>query len=122
MPQQEAFLEQRSGDRRIEVLKTYDRNFAYQAFSTMDDDAQTHLWNALGIGEDYDPADVPNLADPGSGDFLWDELLDAAREDGNILSFFVVKESSSPGSEPLYVSPDWPSAESFAKTRILNPS
>jgi hypothetical protein len=49
---------------------------------------------------------------------LWEELLEAAREDGSLLSFFVVNEATGSRSESLYVSPDWPSAEAFARSRI----
>jgi hypothetical protein len=44
--------------------------------------------------------------------------LDAAREDGNMLSFFVVSEATGDSSKGVYVSPDWPSAEAFAKSRV----
>jgi hypothetical protein len=118
MPQQEVFFEQSVGERRIEVLKTYDPNFAREAFDCMDGDAQTLLWNSLGISETYDADDAPSLTDPDASDFLWDELLDGAREDGTLLSFFVVNEAKGSSSETLYVSPDWPSAEAFAKKRI----
>jgi hypothetical protein len=46
-------------------------------------------------------------------------LLEAAREDGNLLSFFVLNEANGNVSESVYVSPDWPSAEAFAKKRIV---
>jgi hypothetical protein len=118
MPQQEMFFEQVAGDRRVEVLKTYDRSYAREAFGDMDKTAQAFLWNSLGINETYDAADVPSHEDADSEDFLWEELLEAAREDGNVLSFFVVSETSGPRSRSLYVSPDWPSAEAFAKSRI----
>jgi hypothetical protein len=120
VPQQETFFEQTTGDRRVEVLKTYDRQYAREAFGNMDEAAQTCLWSSLGINETYDAADVPSREDPDSGDFLWEELLDAAREDGNLLSFFVVNEARGRVSESLYVSPDWPSAEAFAKRRLLS--
>jgi hypothetical protein len=45
-------------------------------------------------------------------------LLEHAREDGNLLSFFIVNETNGRHSESLYVSPDWPSAESYAKQRL----
>ena len=45
-------------------------------------------------------------------------MLDSAREDGNLLSFFVVSEAQNGISKHLYVSPDWPSAEAFAKKRV----
>ncbi|MGA2650951.1 MAG: hypothetical protein ABSF28_10525 [Terracidiphilus sp.] len=118
MPQQEMFFEQVAGDRRVEILKTYDRSYAREAFSDMDNAAQGFLWNSLGINETYDAADVPSREDAGSKDFLWEELLEAAREESNLLSFFVVSEANGPRSRSLYVSPDWPSAEAFAKSRI----
>ena len=118
MPQQEMFFEQVAGDRRVEVLKTYDRSLAREAFGDMDEAAQAFLWSSLGINEAYDATDVPSRDDAGGEDFLWEELLDASREDGNLLSFFVVSESIGPKSRSLYVSPDWPSAEAFAKSRI----
>ena len=43
MPQQEPFLEQIIGDRRIEVLKTYDQQYAREAFSNMDESALRSL-------------------------------------------------------------------------------
>jgi hypothetical protein len=118
MPQQEVFFGQKAGDQRVEVLKTYDRNFAREAFGNMNEEAQSHLWNSLGIDESYESADIPERSD--SPDFLWEELLEAAREDGNQLSFFVVIESNGKSSESLYVSPDWPSAETFANKRLAS--
>ena len=103
MPKQEVVFEQKAGDRRIEVLKVYDQAYAREAFGNMDEAARKILWNSLGINENYDAADVPLMDDPASEDFLWDELLESAREDGNLLSFFVVNEQS----ESIYVSPDW---------------
>jgi hypothetical protein len=116
MPQQEVVFEQSIGDKRVEVLKVYDRSYAREAFGNMDEAARRFLWNSLGINENHDAADVPQIGDPASEDFLWEELMEAAREDGNLLSFFVVNEKS----ESVYVSPDWPSAETFAKNRIAS--
>jgi hypothetical protein len=118
MPKQETVFEQKTRDKRIEVLKVYDRNYARQAFENMDEAAQKYLWSSLGINENYDAADLPPVHDPAGEDFLWEELLEAAREDGNLLSFFVVNEVNGTVSESLYVSPDWPSAEAFAKGRL----
>jgi len=118
MPQQETFFEQTAGDRRVEVLKTYDRNYAREAFGKMDEAALRYLCNALGINETYDPSDVPPPNAPDCEDFLWEELLEAAREDGSLLSFFVVNEANKSVSQSLYVSPDWPSAEAFAMNRL----
>jgi hypothetical protein len=118
MPKQEVVFEEKAGDRRIEVLKVYDQAYAREAFENMDEAARKVLWDSLGINENYDAADVPPIDDPASEDFLWDELLDSAREDGNLLSFFVVNERS----ESVYVSPDWQSAEAFAKNRLATVS
>ena len=120
MPSQETFFEQQLGDRQIQVLKTYDQAYAREAFKCMDDEALQRLWTSLKPEEIYDPADLPVLSDP-NGDaeaFLWDELLEQAREDGSVLSFFVVNETANRRSESLFVSPDWPSAEAFAKSRV----
>lgn len=118
MPQQEVFFAQQAGDRRIEVLKTYDKVFAREVFAGMDRKAQTQLWTSLGIADNHDSGDIPQLGDPEGEEFLWEELLDAAREDGNLLSFFVVTSSAGTTSTGVYVSPDWPSAESVAKSLI----
>ena len=115
------FLEEKTGDRRIEVLKTYDVSYAREAFEQMDETAHLLLWTSLGIEQNYDEDDVPSRKHPERDDFLWEELLDEAREDGNLLSFFVVNEINGTNSESLYVSPDWPSAEAFAKKRIEKP-
>jgi hypothetical protein len=116
MPQQELFFEHTAGDWRVEVVKTYDRSYARETFDAMDDAARAHLWNALRIDVNHEAEDIPPRDTPDGEDFLWDELLDSAREDGNQLSFFVVNDSEASGS--LYVSPDWPSAEDFARSRI----
>lgn len=123
MPRQETFFDESKGGLRIEVLKSYDQSYAREAFRNMDTDAQQILWNVLKPEETYDPAGLPSLNDPNdvTGEaeaFLWDELLEQSREDGNLLSFFIVNEIAGSRSESLYVSPDWPSAESFARGRL----
>jgi hypothetical protein len=118
MPKQELFLEEQIGDHRIEVLKTYDQQFAHEAFCNMEPQAQEHLWKALAIADNYDSQEIPVIGDDTCQDFLWEELLETAREEGNLLSFFVVNEFRAGKSEALYVSSDWPSAESFAKNRL----
>lgn len=120
MPKQEVFFEQSAAGTRIEVLKSYDQSYAREAFSEMDEDALQALWAALKPEDIYDAAGLPALNDPaGEGEaFLWDELLEQAREDGNVLSFFIVHQTVNGRSEDLYVSPDWPSAEAFAKQRL----
>jgi hypothetical protein len=124
MPAQETFFEQEAAGRRVEVLKTHDQTYAREVFSSMDEEAQRRLWAVLRPEEIYDPGGLPTLGDPtdvnGEAEaFLWDELLEQAREDGTLLSFFVVNESAGGRSESLYVSPDWPSAEAFAKARLI---
>jgi len=119
MPQQELFFEQTTGDRRIQVLKTYDPAYAREVFDEMDGDAQALLWKSLDIERNYDVADLPAPTDTDRADFLWEELMDSAREDvrqsPNLRSFFVVNEIQGTAPQSLYVSADWPSAESFAK-------
>jgi hypothetical protein len=126
MPQQEVFLLEKAGERTVEVLKTYDPGYAREVFDEMDDDAQALLWNSLDIEQTYDATDLPSPTAPDRADFLWDELLDAAREDvrqgPNLRSFFVVNEIRSAKPQSLYVSADWPSAESFAKNLLAKAS
>jgi hypothetical protein len=118
MPQQETCFEEKSDDLKVTVLKTYDRAFAREAFNDMTDTACEHLWKSLGIDHQYDPADLPAPNDRGRRDFLWEEVEDAAHEDGNLCSFFVVSEAKGDTDESVYVSPDWPSAEAFARHRL----
>ncbi len=121
MPQQETFLQQKVGDKTVEVIKTYDQAYAREAFDSMDETAQAFLWTSLKPEEIYDMAGLPTVEEPEDrAAFLWDELLEQAREDGNTLSFFVVNEAIAGREESVYVSPDWPSAEDFANG-LLNP-
>lgn len=123
MPRQEVFFEQQTGNRRVEVLKTYDRTYAREVFSGIDTEARKALAAALELEKNYEPADIPNSDGIDYDDFLWDELLEAAREDvrndPNLYSFFVVTVAKSGHSQDLYVSPDWPSAEAYAKKLIV---
>lgn len=125
MPQQEVFLREQSAGRIVEVLKTYDPAYAREVFDEMDEKAQSVLWNSLEIERNYDPADLPSPSDPTRSDFLWEELLESAREDirlsPNLRSFFVVNEIHEAKPQSLYISSDWPSAERFAKMRLQNP-
>jgi hypothetical protein len=119
MPKQEVFFEQQTGDSRIEVLKSYDQSYAREAFRNMDEYALEQLWKALKPEEIYDPAGLPSLNDAnGEAEaFLWDELLEQAREDGSLLSFFIVNEIQARHTESLFVSPDWPSAGAKKRRR-----
>jgi hypothetical protein len=122
MPKQEVFFEQATGDRRVEVLKTYDPSYAREVFKGIGEEATTALAAALELEKNFEPADIPSPDATDYDDFLWEELYDAAREDvrndPNLYSFFVVAETKAGKTEDLYVSPDWPSAEAFAKRRI----
>ena len=115
MPQQTTFYEQQIGDRRIEILKSYDSAFAREAFDQMDEKALRFLGRFLELERKYDPADVPSPNDDGYADALWDEVQEGAREDWNTLSYFVVTEQVGGKTQALYVSADWPSAEAFTK-------
>jgi hypothetical protein len=123
MPRQEVFFEQRAGDRRVEVVKTYDRSWAREVFNGIGDEARGALSAALELEKNYEPTDIPDPNGNAYDDFLWDELLEAAREDvrndPNLYSFFVVSETASARPQDVYISPDWPSAEAYAKKLIV---
>ena len=125
MPQQELFFEQKAGDRRVEVLKTYDRSYAREVFNGIGAEAREALAAALDLTKNYEPTEIPDPNGSDYDDFLWEELCEAAREDvrndPSLYSFFVVSEVKSDRNEDLYVSPDWPSAETYAKKRIAGP-
>jgi hypothetical protein len=122
MPRQESFLRENVNGVAIEVLKTYDRSYAREVFGRMNGEAEKALAEALEIKENNEQADIPEPGGSDYEDFLWDELCEAAREDvrqdPTLYSFFVVSESKAGRTEDLYVSPDWPSAEEFAKRRL----
>ena len=122
MPSQEIFFERKVGNKRVEVLKTYDRSYAREVFNGIDSEAREALAAALELQENYEPAEIPDPDGIDYDDFLWEELLEAAREDvrndPNLYSFFVVSEARSAKAQDLYISPDWPSAEAFAKKRV----
>jgi hypothetical protein len=126
MPRQEVFFEQKTGDRRVEVLKTYDRSYAREVFKSIGEEAREALAEALELRKNYAPADIPDPNGSDYDDFLWEEVCEAARKDvrndPSLYSFFVVSEASVAKSEDLYVSPDWPSAEKFARSRLQGSS
>lgn len=72
----------------------------------MEESAKRYLWSSLGIDENYDADDRPSIEQPDGEDFPWEEMLEAAREDGNLLSFFVVSQTQNGRSQDLYISPD----------------
>jgi hypothetical protein len=110
MPQQEVFLDERVGNKHVQVLKTYDAAFAREAFDVMDAQALKFLSVRLGA-EDLPAPDSPDFTDS-----IWQELEDGAREDWNKFSYFVVTEDAGNRPAPVFVSADWPSAEAFART------
>jgi hypothetical protein len=126
MPEEKVVFEQSTGDRRIQVLKTYDPAYAREVFDEMGEDAQAILWKSLDVDQIYHAADLPAPTDPGRTDFLWDELMNSAREDvrlnPNLRAFFVVTEIHGAEPQRLYVSADWPSAGGFAKNLLTKAS
>lgn len=123
MPQQELFFEERVGGRLIAVLKTYDRSYAREVFEHVNEEAKKRLATALEFAARYTPEDLPDPNGPDYDDFLWEELSEASLEDvrqcPRLYSFFVVTETKAGNAEELYISADWPSAEAFAKSRML---
>jgi hypothetical protein len=122
MPRQETFLREATNGIEVEVIKTYDRSYAQEVFRGMSPEAMKALAATLSLAEKYEASNIPAPDDADYEDFLWDEICEGAIEDvrqsPTLSSFFVVVESKNGKSEELYVSPDWPSAESFARNRI----
>jgi len=115
MPRQETFLSVKNGDETIEVLKTYDQHFAKEAFCKMDDSALDHLASSLNLESNHEANGIPKPADEGYEDFIWDVMVDEAREDWNSFSFFIVTKSRGSRTEELFVSGDWPTAQAYVK-------
>jgi hypothetical protein len=115
MPQEEVFLEIQAGSDAIRVVKTYDTAFAKECYSRLDESSLRILASSLRLLDNYEVADIPADSDEDYADFLWQELFDSAREDGQVRSFFVVTRTAGSRAQPLYVSGDWPSAESCAR-------
>jgi hypothetical protein len=118
VPRQELFFERNIGDTRIEVVKTYDRSYAREVFDLMDDDATRALALSLNIAANYDASEVPDPNGLEYEGFLWQELCSAALEDArldpNLYSFFVVSKTQAGKTADIFVSADWPSAQSYA--------
>ena len=122
MPRQETFLVEKANGVEVEVINTYDRSYAQEAFRGMSPEALEALAATLSLTEKYEASDIPTPDAADYEDFLWDEICEGAIEDvrqsPTLSSFFVVVETNAGKSEELYVSPDWPSAEEFARNRI----
>jgi septum formation topological specificity factor MinE len=116
MPQQEMLFEQQVGDKRIVVLKSYDRAFAHEAFDQMRTEALHFLGRFLEVDDDESVSGTSS--DDDHSEVLWQEIQDGAREEWNTFSYFIVSEEAAGRSLPLFVSADWPSAEAFAKQQI----
>jgi hypothetical protein len=126
MPRQEIFLKESAGPVTVEVVKTYDRDYAREAFDGMEQDAKEALAQALELVKKYEPEDIPNSNAMEYDDFLWEQLsedsLEDVREYPRRYSFFVVSVSENGKSQDRFVSPDWPTAEAFAKKQIKEAS
>ena|SRR6185437_1740229 len=109
MPKQQTFLELQLSGSKVSVLKSYDRQFAHEVFEGMEETARQQLGATLRIKDRYE------LASAVSDDDVWEELVEQSREDWNRDSFFIVRRTGPRSLENLYVSPDWPSAERFAR-------
>jgi hypothetical protein len=118
MPAQQTFLDRQTGDRRVQVVKTYDRQYAREAFNSMNETAKTYLWRVLAIAENYETSDLPAMTNQDRDDILLEELLSAGREDWQSFSYFVVIETMKGESATTFVSGDWPSAEAFANSYL----
>ena len=122
MPKQEKYLSERANDVLIEVIKTYDSSYAREVFRGISEEARSELASALQIGSKYDESDVPEPTTPEYEDLVWEEMSDCAVEDvrqsPRLQSFFVVTVTKAGRTEDVYISPDWPSAEMFARNRL----
>jgi hypothetical protein len=112
MPSQELYLEKKAGLDTFQVLKSYDTSLAKEAFAAMDEGAIEHLSASLSISEEYSTDEMPTSPD-GLADLVWEAMYDSANEFGQTKSYFIVRRTSSSGEDFLYVSGDWPSAESY---------
>ncbi len=106
MPQQETFFNQQADGKHVMVLKSYDRQFAREAFDHMDVPALKFLQTRLDVGE------VENT------EALWEGIEDGAREDWDSFSYFVVTEATTGSPATVFVSADWPTAGAFAQQRL----
>jgi hypothetical protein len=122
MPRQETFLREAANGVEVEVLKTYDKSYAQEVFRGMSTEALEALAATLNLEGKYEVTDIPAPDATDYADFIWDDICEGAIEDvrqsPTLSSFFVVVETNAGKAEELYVSPDWPSAEVFARNRI----
>jgi hypothetical protein len=114
MPAQELFLDTVINGRKIQVVKTYDQAYATEVFRGMSDEAKAFLWKSLKPEELYDPVGLPTEPGIEYDAFLLEEMIDQGREEWNSFSYFVVMDAATGQNLPTFVSPDWPTAETFA--------
>jgi hypothetical protein len=81
MPKQEMILKDSAGRVTVEVIKTYDRDYAREVFNGMEQDAMEALAQALEPAKQYEPADIPNPDEIEYKSFLWEQLSDESLED-----------------------------------------
>ncbi len=108
MPRQRTYFDYRTDAKRVQVIKTYGAAYARSCFDEMNSSALIFLSKSLDLTGKY-------VTEEPLGDATWDDVEDEAREDGNCLSFFIVIEELDGRARPVYVAPDWPSAEAYAK-------
>lgn len=118
MTQQETFFTERAGSIQLIVFKTYDERFAHDSFQVLSDGALASLAESLKLAEQFDPSEIPRPEEEGFAELLWGELKESAREEWDRFSYFVVQEVDDGEVRPIFVSPDWPSAEAFAESRL----
>lgn len=114
MPQQTVFFDKRTDAKRVLVLKVYDAAYARSCFDEMNEESLAFLSKSLDLESNYDLPESPVT-------LQWEDVEGEAREDGNLLSFFVVIEESGAISRPTFVSPDWPTSEAYARKRLIDP-
>jgi hypothetical protein len=113
MPQQEWFFDKEQNGHSVQVIKSYDAGFAKDAFRAMDS-VLAFLGRSFDLQNKYKASGPPQSSDPNYADLLWDEMEKEAREDWKTFSYFVVLSDKT----PLFVSPDWPTAEPFVQNTL----
>jgi hypothetical protein len=98
-----------------EVICTRNYLLAHRTFASMTQEARVFLWTWLDPGNKYEAAEMPDPATATGEQFLWHELLRAAREaDG---SFFIVNEFQRGEMDQVFISPDLVGAQCYACQR-----
>ena len=82
----------------------------------MDDSALAHLASSVTLESLYEPSEIQKSTDEGYDDFIWDVMVDEAREGWKTFSYFIVTKSRGRRTEELFVSGDCPAAEVYFKS------